>query len=430
MAEAREKASRWHRLDNTANLFPVISSKKNPNVYRLSITLKEPVAPELLQQALEKVIPRFAAFKVRLRRGLFWHYLEANDEIPQIIPEDDYPCRVIDPMHNRHFLFRVSWFDKRINLEIYHALTDGTGGMQFLLALCCQYLLLAHPADFSTEEKARFWFAEHAIDTEDSYVQNYTPTKKASFKIGRGYRLKGGRNLLENLSVIHAHIPLEEILAFCRSKEVSITHYITACIAWGVYETQLKKRPSPHPLNIFIPVNLRKIFPSNTALNFFSNIYITLPLSSPTLTFDEVLAEVKKQFEEKVTPEGMLERISYTVGSGYSTAVRMVPLPLKKAALWFIFKQSARSSSMGFSNVGEVSVPEPFRPYVDGAAFILSAIFREPFKCGAVSCNGVLTVSFSCTLNNMALQKSIVRKMAADGLDITIESNGVDYESL
>ena len=61
---------------------------------------------------------------------------------------------------------------------------------------------------------------------------------------------------------------------------------------------------------------------------------------------EPVLAEVKAQFSEKVNREAMLEKISYTVGSGYSPFIRAVPLMLKIPALRLIFMQSARSSSL------------------------------------------------------------------------------------
>ena len=33
----------------------------------------------------------------------------------------------------------------RINFEVYHALTDGTGAMNFITELVQDYLILAHP---------------------------------------------------------------------------------------------------------------------------------------------------------------------------------------------------------------------------------------------------------------------------------------------
>lgn len=52
------------------------------------------------------------------------------------------PCRYIDPHSHQLFLFRVSYFERKINLEVFHALTDGLGGMNFLKALVCEYLRL------------------------------------------------------------------------------------------------------------------------------------------------------------------------------------------------------------------------------------------------------------------------------------------------
>ena len=47
---------RWDKLDNTANLFPVIAGESMSNVYRISVTLTELVDHELLQEALDIVL--------------------------------------------------------------------------------------------------------------------------------------------------------------------------------------------------------------------------------------------------------------------------------------------------------------------------------------------------------------------------------------
>ena len=58
---------RWERLDNTAHLFPVIAGESMSNTYRISVTLSELIKPELLQQALNMVLPKFDGFILRLR---------------------------------------------------------------------------------------------------------------------------------------------------------------------------------------------------------------------------------------------------------------------------------------------------------------------------------------------------------------------------
>ena len=65
------QGKRWHRLDNTGKIFPMIANENLSNVFRISVTLKEEIDPGLLGQALEEVLPWFGGFKVKLKRGFF-----------------------------------------------------------------------------------------------------------------------------------------------------------------------------------------------------------------------------------------------------------------------------------------------------------------------------------------------------------------------
>ena len=48
----------------------------------------------------------------------------------------------IDPVETGRFLFRVLYYGSRVHLETFHVLTDGTGAMQFLKAVCYRYCQL------------------------------------------------------------------------------------------------------------------------------------------------------------------------------------------------------------------------------------------------------------------------------------------------
>ena len=79
---------RWDKLDNTAHLFPVIAGEQMTNVYRISVTLTELIDPELLQKALDTVLPKFDGFNVRLRDGVFWNYFEENGKKAPAVHEE------------------------------------------------------------------------------------------------------------------------------------------------------------------------------------------------------------------------------------------------------------------------------------------------------------------------------------------------------
>ena len=145
---------RWDKLDNTANLFPVIAGESMTNVYRISLTLSEQINPELLQEALDIVLPKFDLFNVRLRTGVFWYYFEENGKpAPRVREENAFPCRYIHQNQNHSYMFRVTYYKYRINLEVFHVLTDGMGGINFLKELTYQYLRLAHE---ELQEKVQF----------------------------------------------------------------------------------------------------------------------------------------------------------------------------------------------------------------------------------------------------------------------------------
>ena len=77
-AREAQREIRWDRLDNTAHLFPVIAGESMSNVYRISVTLTELVDRELLQQALDMVLPKFDGFNLR-RYG--WHQFSQGADL-------------------------------------------------------------------------------------------------------------------------------------------------------------------------------------------------------------------------------------------------------------------------------------------------------------------------------------------------------------
>ena len=106
---AKRKEINWEKLDNTANLFPVIATESMTNVYRISVTLNEEIDRNLLQEALIQILPWFDSMNVRMRTGVFWYYFETNRKgAPIVEEENDYPCRYIEPQTNRNYLFRVT----------------------------------------------------------------------------------------------------------------------------------------------------------------------------------------------------------------------------------------------------------------------------------------------------------------------------------
>ncbi len=86
----------WYPLDDAAKIYPLSMKHNSMAVFRVSICLKEAVVPALLQMALTFTIKRFPSFATTVKKGFFWHYLDAAKRRFVVEPEVDLPCRPLD----------------------------------------------------------------------------------------------------------------------------------------------------------------------------------------------------------------------------------------------------------------------------------------------------------------------------------------------
>ena len=132
--------SKWRKLDNAALAFPLVSGKNDTRVFRFYCQLKEKVDGEILQSALDQTMEKYPLFRAVLRKGLFWHYLEQSNKRPVVREEYKEPCSSLYIRDKRDLLFEVTYYKKRINFEVFHVLTDGTGASEFVRELVKNYL--------------------------------------------------------------------------------------------------------------------------------------------------------------------------------------------------------------------------------------------------------------------------------------------------
>lgn len=294
----KEEKLEWRRLDNSAKIFPISAGKKYSTVFRLSAVLKEKIEPKVLQKAVEQALDEYKAFKVRMKSGFFWNYLEYNQKSVIVEEEKDYPCQYINPKTNHNYLFKVTYFENKVNIDIFHSLTDGNSGTLFFKEIIYNYLELMYPNVFQNERKRR----KMEYDTEDSYMKNYNKKAKSNASSKKAYTLKGNKIKLGAVSAIHEIIDLEELKIECKKHEATITQYLTAVLIYSIYEENYKKNKGRRPIKVCIPVNLKKYFPSKTMSNFFSYITLEAQMKKDNLdTFAKILEFVKKDFSKRLT---------------------------------------------------------------------------------------------------------------------------------
>ena len=284
----------WYKLDLSANVYPTLQRKNFSNVYRISLSLNENVQPDILQKALDMTLSRFPTFQVALRKGLFWRYLEPNHRPGPFVQADiANPCM---PMHfksNNRYLIRIYYYEKRISLEVFHSLSDGTGALHFLKTMTAVYLrLLGH--DIPNKEGVLDINAPHdPEELEDAYLRYATSKTGRPRSQGRAYRVRGTKEPFYTLNIICGVIPVDKLRAVSKGYGVTITEYLNAVLLYALLQKQKAEKPfREKPVTLAMPVNLRSFFPSKTLRNFISMVYPSIDPRMGNYTFEEILAHV------------------------------------------------------------------------------------------------------------------------------------------
>ncbi|MEY8515449.1 hypothetical protein AALC25_00705 [Lachnospiraceae bacterium 29-84] len=420
----RAREIKWAKLDNTANLFPVIAGEDMSNVYRISVTLKEQVRQELLQEALELVLPWFGVFKVRMRYGMFWYYFETNHKpAPRVKEEYRYPCQYISPNRNRNYLFRVNYYQNRINLEVFHVLTDGMGGITFLKELTYQYLRLAHPE--LRKKLGDGLCSDTSLNQEDSYLRNYRKSHKKGYKTKRAFHVGGEKlNPLE-LGVMHGYMPTASLKEVCARHGVSVNEYLVSAFLWSIYQECLHGTPSKRPISSCVPVNLRPYFNSITLKNFFVIVSAVFWPEKEKYSFEEVVQIVAKSLREQITREHLENLFAYNVSNEKNIILRAVPLFIKSIAMRYVYHTSALANTTTVTNLGRIQVRGEYEKYIEGFAAVLSMSKGQNIKGTICSYQDTLVFTISSNLSDASVQRGFFRRLAEDGVPVRIETNGV-----
>ena len=425
--EVNKRPLRWDKLDNTALIFPVVAGEGMTNTYRISVELHEEIQPELLQKALDIVLPKFNVFNVRLRMGVFWYYFEENNKpAPRVNEEELFPCRFIKPNKNNSYLFHVSYYKRRINLEVFHVLTDGMGGMTFLKELVYQYLRLAH--EELREIKDDKLCDDTSLNAEDSFEKNYKKNSKKGYLMEKAYLIHQKKLPKGEFGVMHGLINIPELKAVTKKYGVSINEYLVGTFAWATYVQCLHKSPSKNPIRIAVPVNLRPYFNSNTTKNFFAMVGAEFHPKEEKYTFEEVLQIIQKSLKEQITKENLESQFSVSVSNQKNLFLRMVPLMIKNLVMRYVYNRSAVAYTSTITNIGFAQLDPIYEPYVKRFRAFIAMSKGQSLKGCINSYQDTLVFNFTSTFSDTSVQKEFFRKIAEDGVTVQIETNGVYYE--
>lgn len=424
---AAERKQQWMRLDNAAKIYPAALRKKWSNVFRLSATLSEPVDRDVLRAALDVTLRRFPSIGVRLRKGIFWFYLERVPGVPEITEEQSYPLVHMSYASIRECAFRVVVYKNRIAVELFHALTDGTGGMIFLKTLLAEYLSRKHGISVPNTDGVLCRMDEPSPEElEDSFIKN-AGTVSAGRKEATAYRLTGTTEPDGFVHLTTFMLDAAEVKEKAHEHSATVTEFLTAAMMQAILRLQAEKVPHRSrrkPVKVLVPVNLRSLFPSKTLRNFA--LFIT-PELDPKLgdySFDEICKAVHHRMGIDNTAKQMSMKIAANVNSEKSPILKVMPLFVKNAAMKAVFDAvGERKSCLCMSNLGNVRLPEVMRQYVTRMDFIIGVPSCSAYNCALLSYGGTTYINLVRSIEEPELEMHFYKVLRELGIHVKVESN-------
>ncbi|MCR5330593.1 MAG: hypothetical protein K6E62_05310 [Lachnospiraceae bacterium] len=413
------ESENWYKIDNVSKIFLATVSERDTRCFRVSCTLKENIDPDILQKAVLLAIQDRPQMQVRIRRGIFWHYMEDTDIVPVVTAEHDRICPLLYVPARSMLHYQVTYFGRRINLEMFHVLADGTGGMEFLNIIVLHYLKLIHPGEM--EDIAIHSGASRDDLNQDSYRQFFgkvglsrgTPALKAYHPLSR-------KLPYDQLQFFEIHMPVSQILAKSKEIKVSLTSYLGA--AWMLaFREDMPPRRRDLPVTVSLPVNLRNYYPSQTARNFFNNVSVS-HVFDKEISIEELAAEFDAEFKKLLTEENIKKQMDNFETMEFVAPVRPVPLALKQPIVRYFSNRANKKVSIVLSNMGVQKPPEEMGKYIDGYTGYGTSnnLFSTVF-----SYNGDLSLGVSSPYSNTGVVKNLVRRLSGSGIEIRVYATEV-----
>lgn len=440
----------WKKLDNASLIFVATRSPVDPKVFRMGASLKEEVRPDILQKAVDIAYDNNMLFHYGLRRGLFWDVLIETQDRPRVVPERQTPCRPIWNAKNTPLMFEVSYYKNRINFEVFHALTDGTGALWFLEAILLEYFRLVNPdrtypeaskilsdADCLNDAFRHYFGTGNAPETHPirsavvgagkaiGGVTIKTGKKVLSFKKAMTdrhkvrkrkpvFRIKGSYYPDFRIGFAQYDTDAAQVLSKAKALGTSLTVYSIALYFKAI--VQAYPEAANRALAISVPVNLRGIFESGTQRNFFATVRLVYTFGRRKNDDIKTICRVLGwQLREAIKKDNLAKNVAVFNALQSNIFARIVITPVKDIVLKIANAINSRGLTVAMTNLGRM-VLDPSIDHEVGDMTVVVSVARPQFS--SISHAGILTLVCMTPFEDDKLTRAFRAVMEDEGIRV------------
>ena len=420
------KKTPWYKMDNAGTMYSSLQKEEFSAIYRFSAVMTETVDPQALQRAMDRVLPRFPGFRSKIRKGFFWYYFEPNRAPgPFLRPDVAEPCRPIRFKENDHWLVRFYYYEKRISIEVFHAISDGAGALVFLKNLLAQYLRekgTAVPIGgdlYNLEEKSCF------SEWEDAYERYALKRGKAQQLQRHVYQNVGTAEPFYTFHVTMGFVPVDRLKEKAGALGVSITEYLSAALMYVLMEKQRAEKPvKEKKIALSVPVNLRSFFESRTLRNFILTVQPWVDPSLGNYSFEQIAKRVHHQMHLFTEPQEMQSAFTRNVRFQSNGLLKLVPIFIKDPVMYLSYRLKGTDPYTAIlTNPGLFRVPEEMKKHIHHVEFIAGQAQVPRPHLAAISYENIMEITFSGTMKETDTEREFFRFLVQQGIPVSVKSN-------
>lgn len=412
-----------YRLDNAAKIFPGMLSRRRTTIFRISAEIDAPVRIELLEEAYRRMLDRCSYYRVELRKGLFWYYFEHNPATPRVEAESRYPC-LYQPYKKRGvFPHRVLAYRNRIAFEIAHCLTDGTGALNFLNGLIAEYLRLRGETIESGSLPIDAREEPNPGEFADGFKKAYRPGVPPAKALSRALRFGGRAARVPQFFVLEGRVSGAGLKEKAAGYGVTIGEFLTSLLIWVCEEEMRERGLKKRPIRISIPINLRRFYDSSTMRNFVLAVEPGIDPRLGDFSFEDIIEKVHYFMRSELDHRFIRRQIARNIQGELNPFVKVVPLGVKDFILRRMYSLYGTSIfTLGFSNLGRVSIPDDMEPFIQSYQFIPPP-HDNALNATSIAYGGTTSLCFASTIEDTSIERRFFRSLRRMGVPVAVRTN-------
>ena len=352
------------------------------------------VDPEILEEALNGLMPRFPHIDLKVvREDESLAYVKRNSPV-KVLPLEQRKTFSESGEFGKSCLFAVFVNHKTIYFDFHRALTDEKGIVPFIRAVICRYLQLD---GYDVENDGSVITPDsdfHEIEADDAFVRldDIPASRPVWYMDAKAVNLPA-RHEGSSFRVTQIHIPLSKVKGEARLHSGMPSTIISPFFSQALLEEFPESDVPGEYMIAYIQVNLRQYFPTTTLRPFFVNLPLAYNRRLPEYPLATVLMSQKKFLEAQLRTDALAYNAQRKI-SLLEDILDKKTIGEKAAAMQAMISRKSGESTYSLCNVGNVIMPETMQQYImEFYPLVPPSLF--PFSISTINLRGDLIVTIS-----------------------------------